>query len=219
MNETAEEKGYKSNAEVPVVVFADFVCPWSYIVQDNIDRLAEEYGVKPQWKPHWLHPEVPPEGQPSHGTNSERRAAMREWMKELSPERADRMRSPDKLQFSFLAFEALTYAEQYDKALPFKAGVFEALWVEGKDIAKVETLQAAAEGAGLDPEDLHRALSEGEHRHRTFEYVKAAQRAGITKTPTMILGRTMIPGYHYYEVMQTALEKQGVMPMAEAASE
>ena len=208
----------KTNAEVPVVVFADFVCPWSYIVQDNIDRLAAEYDVKPQWKPHWLHPEVPPEGRPIQETNSERRAAMREWMKELSPERAARMRSPDKLQFSFLAFEALTYAEQHDKSLSFKAGVFDALWVEGKDIAKVETLQEAAANAGLDAEDLHRALHDGTYRQRTFENVQAAQRAGIVKTPTMILGRTMIPGYHYYEVMQTALEKQGILPKTQADS-
>lgn len=208
-----ENKGNADRiGEVPVVVFADFVCPWSYIVQDNIDRLAKEYGVKPQWKPHWLHPEVPPEGRPVHESNGERRAAMREWMKELSPERAARMRPPGRLQFSFLAFEALTYAEENDKALAFKSGVFEALWVEGKDIAKVETLQEAAKNAGLDADDLGRSLYEGTHRQRTLDYVQAAQRAGIMKTPTMILGRTMIPGYHYYEVMQTALEKQGVFP-------
>ena len=147
-----------------------------------------------------------------HGSNNERRAAMHEWMKELSPERAARMRPPDRLQFSFLAFEALTYAEQNEKAMPFKSGVFEALWVEGKDIAKVETLLEAANNAGLDSEDLGRCLHEGTYRQRTLDYVQAAQRAGITKTPTMILGRTMIPGYHYYEVMQTALENHGVLP-------
>ena len=45
-----------------VAVFADFVCPYSYLAVDQIDRLAREYNVKPMWRPHWLHPDTPPEG-------------------------------------------------------------------------------------------------------------------------------------------------------------
>ena len=31
-----------------VAVFADFVCPYSYLAVDQIDRLAREYDVQPQ---------------------------------------------------------------------------------------------------------------------------------------------------------------------------
>ena len=203
-----------SNGKVPVVVFADFVCPWSYIVQDSIDRLARDYDVEPLlWKPHWLHPETPPEGTPiDPGAGSNRRRAVYEWLKELEPEKAERIRPPDKRQYSFLAFEGLTFAEDHGKAMSYKTAVFDALWVEGEDIGQVSTLQKAADNAGLDAEDLGRALHDGMLRERTLETVMTAQRCGITKTPTMILGRTMIPGYHYYEVMQTVMEKQGIFP-------
>lgn len=211
-NETSNED---PGSAVPVVVFADFVCPWSYIVQDHIDRLVEDYHVTPLWKPHWLHPEVPPEGTPREETGpSERRTAMKEWMKELSPEKAATMRSPEKLQYSFHAFEALAFAEDHGKALPFKTQVFDALWVQGKDIAETVTLQDAAEAAGLSGDAVGEALEQGHYRQQTLETLESVRRAGISQTPTIILGRTMIPGYHYYEVMQTALEKQGILPKA-----
>ena len=208
MNGSEQKEGI-----IPVIVFADFVCPWSYMVQDHIDRLAEEYDVEPLWKPHWLHPEVPPEGQPrENGEGSERKGAMREWMKELSPEKAASLRPLNKLQYSLLAFQALTYAEERGKALPFKTAVFDALWAEGKDIGEVATLQEAAETTGLDAEEIGRVLHEGTYLERTMETVDKVRRMGVTRTPTIVLGRTMIPGYHYYEVFQTILEKQDVFP-------
>src|SRR5688572_8024253 len=55
-----QENEMTENLESPsepirVVVFADFVCPYSFLAVDQIDRLAREYDVKPLWRPHWLH--------------------------------------------------------------------------------------------------------------------------------------------------------------------
>jgi predicted DsbA family dithiol-disulfide isomerase len=40
--------------------------------------------------------------------------------------------------------------------------------------------------------------------------LQLARDAGVTKTPTFVLGRYRIAGWHYYEVFQTVMEKQGV---------
>jgi predicted DsbA family dithiol-disulfide isomerase len=202
-----------SSTALPVVVFADFVCPYSYIAQEQVDQLIREYDVQVLWKPCWLHPEVPPEGKTmSIAPDSDRRQATMAWLKEMAPDMATRMRFPGKMQFSFFAFEAMEFAEDRGRALPFKTAVFDALWVEGKDIAQAATLQEAAEKAGLDAEDLGRALRDRTYRQRTAETVVTARNLGITLTPTMILGRTKITGWHYYEVMQTVLQKQGILP-------
>ncbi len=204
-----------SSAPLPVVVFADFVCPYSYIAQEQVDQLIREYDVQVLWKPCWLHPEVPPEGKSMPvPADSDRRRATMAWLKEMAPEMAARMRFPGKTQFSFFAFEAMEFAEDRGRALPFKTAVFDALWVEGKDIARTATLQEAAGKAGLDAEDLGRALRDRTYRQRTVETVVTARNLGVTLTPTMILGRTKITGWHYYEVMQTVLEKQGILPKA-----
>jgi predicted DsbA family dithiol-disulfide isomerase len=216
---TQETELRTADAEVttlPVAIFADFVCPYSYLASDQIDRLAREYNVRPIWRPHWLHPETPLEGMPRHtDEHSPRRGAVAAWLKEMAPEQAERMRFPTKLQCSFLAFQAMEFAEDYGKALPMKSAIFDALWVQGEDIAQVPTLMAAADSVGLDAEALGRAIYDQTYMERALAAVVQARNIGITNTPTMILGRTRINGWHYYEVLQSVLEKQGLAPRSE----
>jgi predicted DsbA family dithiol-disulfide isomerase len=197
---------------LPVVVFADFVCPYSYIALDQMDDLRRDYNVELLWRPHWLHPEVPVAGAslPAETAQEEHRAQMLAWLKEMAPARASQMRFPAKLPFSLFAFEALEFAQDHGLALPFKTAVFEALWIEGRDIAKFSTLQAAADQVGLDSAELGRALVGQRYRRRVYDGLQLARDAGVTKTPTFVLGRYRIAGWHYYEVFQTVMEKQGV---------
>ncbi len=196
-----------------VVMFADFICPYCYIGQERIEQLARDYDVQPIWRPHWLHPETPPQGAPLPEEGGRERArATAEWLKEMAPEKAARMRFPGKLQCSFFAFQAVQFAQEYGRVLPFTSAVYDALWVEGKDIARVDTLQEAAAQTGLDAEELGRALRENRYMEQTLHAVAAARKAGIISTPTYILGRTAIKGWHYYEVFQTVMEKQGMLP-------
>ncbi len=197
---------------LPVVVFADFICPYSYIALDQMEDLARDYNVRLLWRPHWLHPEVPPTGaaMPAQAAPEERRERTLAWLREMAPARAARMRFPDKLQFSLFAFEALEFAQDRGLALPFKTAVFEALWIEGRDIGQFSTLQDAASKVGLDSEELGRALSRQSYRKRVHDALQLARDAGVIKTPTFVLGSYRIAGWHYYEVFQTVMEKQGV---------
>jgi predicted DsbA family dithiol-disulfide isomerase len=201
-----------ATAPLPVVVFADFICPYSYIALDQADDLIRDYNVELLWRPHWLHPEVPPTGAPMPTETAvvDRRAETLAWLMEMAPERAARMRFPNRIQFSLFAFEALEFAQDHGLALPFKTAVFESLWIEGLDIAKFSTLQAAAEKVGLNSEELGRVLSAQRYRKRVYDALQLARDAGITKTPTFVLGRYRIAGWHYYEVFQTVMEKQNV---------
>jgi predicted DsbA family dithiol-disulfide isomerase len=191
-----------------VVVFADFVCPYSFLAVDQIDRLAREYDVKPLWRPHWLHPETPPEGTPCART-PERAERLHAWIKDMAPDHVERIRIPSKRQYSFHAFEALEFA--YDRGLDFafKTALYDLMWTEERDIGEPETLLDAAERVGLDPAELARALHDRTYAERTLDAVKQAHRIGITNTPTIFLGKTRINGWTYYEVLQSVMEKQG----------
>ncbi len=202
-----------------VAVFADFVCPYSFITIDQMDRLKAEYGVRVLWRPHWLHPDTPPEGKPYENTPefTERRKAVMKWVQEMSPEQTAHMRFPDRMQNSFLAFEALEFAVDYGHSMPFKSAVFSLLWNEGEDIGKVATMQRAAEAAGLDAEQMGQALRARQYSQRAMAAVMQARNLDVTATPTMFIGRTRVNGWHYYEVIQTILEKQGIMPLQSGA--
>lgn len=206
MTENAQQE-----APFRVVVFADFVCPYSYLAVDQIDRLAREYDVRPLWRPHWLHPETPPEGVPSQ-RSPERMERLTAWMKEMAPEVYPRVRIPEKRQYSFYAFEAMEFAYDHGLDFPYKTALYELMWTQGRDIGEPETLLAAAELVGLDPAELAQVLRDRSYAQRTLDAVNQARELGITNTPTMFLGRTRINGWHYYEVLQSVMEKQGLRP-------
>ena len=194
-----------------VVVFADFVCPYSFLAVEQIDRLAREYDVKPLWRPYWLHPETPPEGTPG-ARSPEGFQRLHAWIKEMAPEQHERIRIPEKRQYSFYAFEALEFA--YDRGLdfPFKTALYDMMWTEGRDIGDPNTLLEAAERVGLDPAELAAALYQDVYAERTLEAIKQARSIGVTNTPTIFLGKTRINGWHYYEVLESVMAKQGMRP-------
>jgi predicted DsbA family dithiol-disulfide isomerase len=207
-------------APLRVVVFADFVCPYSYLAVDQIDRLARDYDVKPLWRPHWLHPETPPEGMPREATaeNIARRERLDAWVKEMAPEQYPRIRFPQRRHYSFLAFEALEFAYDCGLDFAFKTALYDLMWTEGRDIGEPETLIEAGARAGLDPTELAVALNEHLYAQRALDAVNQARRIGITSTPTIFLGRTRINGWHYYEVLQSVMEQQGAQPRVALAS-
>jgi predicted DsbA family dithiol-disulfide isomerase len=200
-----------------VAVFADFVCPYSYLAVDQIDRLAREYDVQPLWRPHWLHPETPPEGTPC-ARPPDRVERLRAWIKDMAPEHLPRIRIPEKRQYSLLAFEALEFACDRGLDFPFKTAIYDLMWTEGRDIGEPATLMAAAERVGLDPAELAICLDDRAYAERALAAVDQAREIGITNTPTIFLGRTRINGWHYYEVLQSVMEQQGVRPRETVAS-
>jgi len=191
-----------------VVVFADFVCPYSFLAVDQVDRLAREYDVQPLWRPYWLHPETPPEGTPCART-PDRLERLRAWIKDMSPEHYARVRIPEKRQYSFHAFEALEFAYDRGRDAAFKTVLYDMMWTEGRDIGEPETLLEAAERAEIEPRELAHALHERVYAERTLDAIKQARGIGVTNTPTMFLGRTRINGWTYYEVLQSVMEQQG----------
>jgi predicted DsbA family dithiol-disulfide isomerase len=203
----------ESSSPFRVVVFADFVCPYSFLAVEQIDRIAREYEVQAIWRPHWLHPETPPEGTPREPAEAAARLErLQAWVKEMAPEHYPRMRIPNRRHYSFLAFEALEFADDRGLGMPFKTAVFDTLWTEEADIGRPETLMAAAERVGLDPAELGVALRDRLYAERALEAVNQAREIGIMNTPTIFLGKTRINGWTYYEVLESVLEKQGMRP-------
>lgn len=194
-----------------VVVFADFVCPYSFLAVEQIDRIAREYDVEPLWRPHWLHPDTPLEGTPRKrdAADEERRHA---WFKEMAPELYPKMRFPEKRHYSLHAFEALEFAADRGLDFEYKTAVYDLLWTEGRDIGEIETLMAAAERVGLDPAELKTALETPHYAERALAAVVQAHDLGITNTPTIFIGKTRINGWTYDEVLQKVLEEQGFQP-------
>ncbi|MBI2867872.1 MAG: DsbA family protein, partial [Chloroflexi bacterium] len=119
---------------------------------------------------------------------------------------------PDKLQYSYRAFEATEFAKEQGKGKDYKTALFDALWVERKDIGLPITLLETAEKLGLNAATLEEALRQGTYAGHVKKLVERAWQAGITAAPTFILGRVAIIGWHYYDVFKMVMEKQEIQP-------
>ena len=210
----------QADAGFRVVVFADFVCPYSFLAVDQIDRLAREYDVKPLWRPHWLHPETPEQGSPRSRTPEAlgKRERLDAWVREMAPDQYPRIRFPERRQYSFRAFEALEAAYDYGVDFEFKTALYDLMWTQERDIGEIDTLAAAGERVGIDPAEMRTLLEDRTYAERALDAVNGARRIGITSTPTIFLGKTRINGWHYYEVLQSVMEQQGVQPKEALAS-
>jgi 2-hydroxychromene-2-carboxylate isomerase len=47
---TATVDAVETKEPFRVAVFADFVCPYSFLAVEQIDRIARDYGLTPMWR-------------------------------------------------------------------------------------------------------------------------------------------------------------------------
>lgn len=102
---------------------------------------------------------------------------------------------------SRLAQELGAWAESKNRGDVFHTAVFRAYFVQGKNIAKVQTLQDLAASVGLSRDEAAAVLST-----RTFKAAVDAdwalsKKKGITAVPTFVLNQDRLVGAQSYEVL------------------
>lgn len=193
-----------------VYVVYDFSCPYSYIVQHEIDRLHAHFEMPPpKWRPYWLHPGVT-EARGPFGSRigGERLVALRAWLAEMSPELGATMEIPDREVSPLRCFAAMEFARDFARDVDLRRAVFRAVWLDGENIAETGVVARLLGEVGLDPDAFF--VDEARFRDRALASCLRTQRLGLTTTPTTLLGRTAVVGWHYYEVFEQLLLDQQV---------
>jgi hypothetical protein len=103
------------------VVFADFVCTYSYLAVEQIDRLAREVRRPAPVASSLAASRNAARGCPREQTpeSAAKRERLHAWVKEMAPEHYPRMRFPEKRQW-LLAFEALEFACDRERDFEFR---------------------------------------------------------------------------------------------------
>ncbi len=111
------------------------------------------------------------------------------------------------------AHEAAEYARARGRLDPMHAALLRRYWTEAQDLYAMETLRAAAVEAGLDPDELERAIAAGSFRPAVDAAVEEAHELGIHAVPTFILDdRLAIEGAQELPVFRAAMRQLGVSP-------
>ncbi len=110
---------------------------------------------------------------------------------------------------SRLAQELGKWAERQGRGDQFHRAAFAAYFAEGKNIAAVEVLTAAAASAGLSVEDARQVL---EQRRFSSEVDRDWQRSralGITAVPTFVIGNERLVGAQPQEALERFVSDAG----------
>ena len=203
-----------------VDIYSDTICPWCFIGKRRLERAL---AARPQpdvifrWRPFQLNPEMPFEGM-------ERRTYLA--LKFGGAENAQRVyghiasagdeegipfnfagikRTPNTLN-SHRLIRMAEDSEPADVDTVVQA-LFDAYFLEGRDIGQTEVLGEIAAGAGLDRADVERRLAGDEGIDLIRSEDTFARRSGITGVPCFVFNaRYALPGAQPPEVLLRMFE-------------
>jgi predicted DsbA family dithiol-disulfide isomerase len=198
---------------VIVRVWSDFVCPWCYVGLVEVEKLKKEYDVRVDWRPFFLRPETPPEGLPLPAYVREKMKDPNNPLKRRAAAAGLTMVEREVIPSTRRAHQSAEYAREQGKLEAFNAAILRRYWSEGQDLWQWDTLRGAAQEAGLNPDDVQRAVEEGRYKEAVEDSVRQAHEMGINSVPTFILGDKFgLQGAQDYSVFKQAMEQLGVKP-------
>jgi predicted DsbA family dithiol-disulfide isomerase len=209
-------------------VVSDVVCPWCYIGKRRLERalalLAVQYpDVDPQvrWHTFQLNPDIPPEGMSRadyvFGKFGAGGVAKYEHIASVGKEVGiafafDKIiRQPNTV----VAHSLIAVSEPGLAQDAMVEALFNAYFLEGRDLTEASVLMDIAVSAGMDRKDAEAHLQNSELHSQTIDSDKAAREMGISGVPFFIFNRQVgLSGAHEGETLL-----QGMVEAMSAAAE
>ena len=208
-------------------IFSDTICPWCFIGKRRLERALAQHtpdGLEVTWRPFQLNPDMSPGGVDrqayleakfggaagAHNAYEPVRAA---GQSEGIPFAFDHIgRTPN----TFESHRLIRFAMREDKQDDMVEALFNAYFIEGRDIGEIDTLAAVAEEIGIDPDLALEYLRGDEDREQIAAEDELGRRMQITGVPTFIFNRQVVAaGAREPEVFLEAFEVAAQHPVEE----
>lgn len=173
-----------------------------------VEKLKSDFDIDVEWRPFYLYWDTPPEGRELPERVKQARAAGSEQrLSELAASFGMPFVSTKRIYNTRLAHEATEYAREHGRHIEFHRSVFRKMYGEGQDISDWDVLRAAAEEAGLEPDEMQREVEEGKYKDIVEEQVKRAYEMGVSGVPTYVINnKYAVVGAQPYDVFKRAVE-------------
>jgi predicted DsbA family dithiol-disulfide isomerase len=184
-------------------VVSDVICPWCYIGKRRLAsalRQCPEAAVEILWHPFQLNPDMPPEGMARERYIAAKfgggQHASRIYQNVTDvgatvgiPFHFERIRVTPNTRDAHRLIRRATDAGDADAVVE---ALFNAYFIEGRDIGDRATLAEIAEEAGLDGEASARFLASPEGAEEVLAADMNARRIGINAVPCFIFERKYV---------------------------
>jgi len=164
---------------LPITVFSDFVCPYSYVAESSLYQLDLD-----QVELRFRGTDTVAVG----ATDTAGPGDSDETLRALAAEAGVVIQTNPLGARTWKAHEATRFARQVGREIELRRGIFDAYWREGLDIGRIDVLTSLAPAAGIDPIDLKIALDIDRFEGDVQADIDLAARLRITATPTIFLG-------------------------------
>ena len=179
-----------------LVVYSDYVCPFCYLGRASLRQYLEanDADVEVDWHPFDLRARKRgPDGEIDFSVDDGKDEAYYEQARENVRRLRDRYDVEMAREIatdvdSLPAQAASLYVKEAhpEQWSALDRAIFEALWVDGRDVGDPAVLVDVAESVGLDGEAVREALDDDSLRERVTEQFEAARRRGVTAVPTFV---------------------------------
>ncbi|MFD0589458.1 DsbA family protein [Paenibacillus sp. GCM10027627] len=196
-----------------VQVYSDFVCPYCILAEGELESAAAEKGIEVEYLPFELRPYPTPTLRP------EGEYITKDWRERVYPIAAELgipiVKPPFSPQpYTHLAFEGYQFAIEHGKAKEYNKRMYEAFFLESKNIGDIDVLTTLAGEVGLDEAAYREALVNRTYRDKHREALNYAYHvANINSAPTFIIGETVIKGmafkHQFLDAINRELERAG----------
>ena len=178
--------------ERPVFYF-DFNSPYAYLASLRIGELIP--GA--EWKPFGYAILLAQAGRLEEAMSADP-AAVLEIVQARAAERGlPPIAPPPPWPFeswSLAPLRAAVVAQDQDALVEFSAAAFHKQFAEGRPLADVETVRAAASDAGLDPDAIEEGIGRPEIKQRLKDNTQEAIARGVSGIPTVAVGDELFWG-------------------------
>ena len=197
--------------ELKVTVFSDYICPFCYVGHHRLKRLNDSYDLKINWCFLEIHPENSAQGEPVASLDYPSEF-WNQLMKNLKRVAAEEAIPLSEHMFTTNSKDALLLGEAAktcgrDTFYKLHEAVFNAFFVEDKNIGDRDILRTIAHQCGIDDRVIDAAWSDAQYAQRLLQNFSAARRYEIQSVPSFVFGERVLTGVVSESVMRAAAEE------------
>ncbi len=193
-------------ATVKLDILSDPICPWCYIGKANLDKALAELGEHPfviEWHPFQLNPDMPVDGMDRRayleGKFGGKDGAVRAYAPVVEhAEKAGLTINLDKIARTpntVNAHRLIHWAGVEQKQTQVVDALFQAYFVDGKDIGSEDILVEVATSGGLEADVVRNLLSTDNDLDDVRQRDKHSRKMGVSSVPTFIVANQhAVPG-------------------------
>lgn len=199
-----------------LVLYADYVCPFCYLGRQSLAQYQDERDqpLEIDWRPFDLRSQKrQPDGSIDHaaedGKDDDYFEQARENVRRLQDEYDVEMNQELAIEVDSLPAQLASVTVKTDHPeqwADFDAAIYDALWIDGRDIGDVDVLVSLAEDVGISADVIREALDDEARREQLEAQFREAQKRGITGVPTFVYGdhaaRGAVPPAHLRRLVE-----------------